>query len=425
MDGISQQHVKANAGVAVRKLATDREIKVLTSKFRRLSLGSEGSTVVQSITSKVRSARRLARQSVDSFPKCHVEKNDRKRIEEALFQAHLTSDESTARSISVAAKEIGNGLRANYGIRTRSMAANPCHLSVNETNKKLEDLVAQIDENRLVQFSSRACLPLELEDVGGNDYAFDIINYFLHNQMPCENVSSRFPENKALMVDKNISEMSDVENRVVMVAAVKIAGRFELGPEYENEMCNRLKSVVCNDKLQCQEDKMNQWESQLLKFFDFAVSRKHLLHFLRIFWLLIGDVMSEIERENGWATVKGLAYIAMAKAPLMNNNPSLVAAAIMRIALHLFYNRHQLPENKFLQVVSSLLHEESQYVPIATKFLNWMLSSPTSKYIPTIARVFKANQDHPSKEELEIIASELKNFDKFRMLDQVMVCDWS
>ena len=28
--------------------------------------------------------------------------------------------------------------------------------------------------------------------------------------------------------------MSDVENRIVMVAAVKIAGRFELGSEYEN-----------------------------------------------------------------------------------------------------------------------------------------------------------------------------------------------
>ncbi|CAJ0945083.1 unnamed protein product, partial [Mesorhabditis belari] len=317
MDGIAQQHVKANAGVAVQKLATDRVIEGLTSKFRRLSLidlRSERTAIVQGISSKVRSARRSARQSLDSFPTCYVERNDRRRIEEALFQAHLTSDESVFRSISVAAKEIGDGLRANYGIRTRSMAANPCHLSVNETNKKLEDLVAQIDENRLVQFSSRACLPLELADVGGNDYAFDIINYFLHNQMPCENVSSHFPEikraqmvdwifwisrvvrlpnesyflavhmlDKALMVDKNISEMSDVENRVVMVAAVKIAGRFELGPEYENEMCNRLKSVVCNDKLQCQEDKINQWESQLLKFFDFAVSRKHLLHFLLCF----------------------------------------------------------------------------------------------------------------------------------------------
>ncbi|CAJ0957723.1 unnamed protein product, partial [Mesorhabditis belari] len=447
MDGIAaQQHVKVNAGVGIRKrVATDRDIEGLSSKFRRLSLlefGSERSAVVQSISRKVRSARRSARQSLDSFPTCHVEKNDRRRIEEALFQAHLTSDESAVLSISVAAKEIGNGLRANYGIRTRSMAANLCHLSVNEINKKLEDLVAQIDENRLVQFSSRAGLPLELADVGGKDYAFDIINYFLHNQMPCENVASHFPEikraqmvdwifwiscvvrlpnesyflavhllDKALMIDQSISEMSDVQNRVVMVAAVKVAGRFELGPEYEYEMCGRLKSMVCNDKLQCQEDKINQWESQLLNFFDFAISRKHVLHFLRIFWLLMNDVMSESEKKNGWATVKGLAYIAVAQAPLMNNNPSLVAAAIMRISLHLFYNRRQLPEDKFLQVISSLLHEENQYVPIATNLLNWILSSPGPKYIPTIARVFKANQDHPSKEELEMIACELKNFD--------------
>ncbi|CAJ0935292.1 unnamed protein product, partial [Mesorhabditis belari] len=83
----------------------------------------------------------------------------------------------------------------------------------------------------------------------------------------------------------------------------------------------------------------------------------------------------------------------------------------MRIALHLFFNRRQLPKDKFLQVFSSLLHEESQYVPIATNLLNWVLSSPT--YIPTIARVFKANQEHPSKQELETIASELKNFDKY------------
>ncbi|CAJ0933882.1 unnamed protein product, partial [Mesorhabditis belari] len=88
---------------------------------------------------------------------------------------------------------------------------------------------------------------------------------------------------KALVVDKNISEMSSVDVEVVMVAAVKIAGKFELGPEYENRMWDRLKSVVCNPKLQWQEDKINQWESQLLEFFDFAISRKHLLHFLHIF----------------------------------------------------------------------------------------------------------------------------------------------
>ncbi|CAJ0935007.1 unnamed protein product, partial [Mesorhabditis belari] len=105
--------------------------------------------------------------------------------------------------------------------------------------------------------------------------------------MPCENVAPHFPEIKRAQMIKHYwltktSEMSDVENRVVMVAVVKIAGKVECGPEYENGMCERLKSGVCNDKLQCQEDKVNQWESQLLKFFDFAISRKHLLHFLRI-----------------------------------------------------------------------------------------------------------------------------------------------
>ncbi|CAJ0922439.1 unnamed protein product, partial [Mesorhabditis belari] len=357
MGGITQQ--KANAGAAVRKLATDREIEGLTSKLRRLSLDdpeSERAALVQSISSKIRSARRSARRSLGSFPTCHVEKDDLVRIKEALFQAHLTSDESA--------------------------------LSVNQTEKKLEDLVARIDENELAQCCSRAGLPLELADVGGKDYAFDIINYSLHNQMPCENVASQFPEikrarmvdwifcisrvvrvpdesyflavhllDKALLVDKNISEMSDVENRVVMLAAVRLAGRVEFGPEYENEMCNRLKSVVCNLKLQCEEDKIKQWESQLLNFFDFGISRKHLLHFLRMFWLLMGDFMSGTEKKKNGP-----------------RKPSLVAAAIMRIGLHLFFNRGQLPEDKFPRVISSLLHKESEYVPIATNLLNWVLS---------------------------------------------------
>ncbi|CAJ0916308.1 unnamed protein product, partial [Mesorhabditis belari] len=262
-------------------------------------------------------------------PCCSMTKDGSTKCQGATVRKH----QSAVRSISVAVKGIGDGLQANYGIRPRSMAANPCHLSVNETPKKIEDFIGRIEENQLVQFSSRPGLPLELADLGGKDYAFDIINYFLHNQMPCKNAASHFPEIKRAqmmdwifwisrvaglpdeshflavhlldkaLVDKNISEMSSVDVGVVMVEVVKIAGKFELGPECENGMWDRLKSVVCNPKLQCQEDKINQWESQLLKFFDFAISRKHLLHFLHIFWLLMGDVMSETEKENGWASL--------------------------------------------------------------------------------------------------------------------------
>ncbi|CAJ0959123.1 unnamed protein product, partial [Mesorhabditis belari] len=339
--------------------------------------------VVQSISSQVQSARRLARDELKSFSTCPLfEENDLPRIEDALFQAHLTSDKSALELISVA----------------------------------------------LRQFVCRAGLTLEFSNVGGKDYAFDNINYFLHNQIPCENVASRFSEtkraqmipdetyflavhllDKALLVDKNISKMSDVEN--VMVLAVKLARRGEFGPGYENGMVFGPEYedgmlAVCNLKLQCQKDKINQCEFKLLKFVDFSISRQHLLHFLQIFWLLMGDVMSGTEKENGWATVKGLAYIATAKASLMNKKPSLVAAAIMRIALHLFFNRGQLPEDEVLQIISSLLHKESEYVPIATKLLKSVLSPPTC--IPTIIRVFEANQYHPSKKELEAIACELK-----------------
>ncbi|CAJ0959287.1 unnamed protein product, partial [Mesorhabditis belari] len=316
---MDQGNVKASAGAAIRSRSrraktegTNREMKGLS---RRLSLGSKRTAVVQIISSQVQSARQAARQSLDSFSTGPLfEENDLARIEDALFQAHLTGKS--------AVKAITDDL------------------------KEIEDLVAQIEKRELDEFSSRTGLP---------------------------------------------------------VAAVKIAGRFEFGPEYEDGMCDRLKSVciVCKYKLRCQEDKFGDWGTQLLKFVDFVISRKHLLHFLRIFWRLMGDVMSETEKENGWVTVKGLAYIAMAQAPLMNNKPSLVAAAIMRIALHLFFNRGQLPEDKVLEVISSLLHEESQYVPIATKLLDWVLSGKMTS-IPKIIRVFEANQYHPTRPSKQI-----------------------
>ncbi|CAJ0961059.1 unnamed protein product, partial [Mesorhabditis belari] len=306
------------------------------------------------------------------------------------------------------------------------------HLTEIANGGRAIDAKPEPSKKSVLRFVPVAGLKLPEPNGGEADFQADHITYMFNHQMPSIGISSFFDsERRIALVDytfsvftytkrpleayflaihildhtlkaqsNKIKRLPDEEIAPIIIAAVEIGSKCEI-----------LYGVAHHFTKTYGADKIRFWEREHLRIFDFNISYTHVLHFLRIYQCMTGNLM-KTHLDVCWATIKGLACIAVAKSSLVDVLPSLLAAAIMRIVLELFAQRRLLGVELNSQIIMHLQHTEMEHIPPALDLLNWLLTQPKVKSITSHFSQLKVGF---AKLEIEAIINKLKTREELHM----------
>ncbi|CAJ0577564.1 unnamed protein product, partial [Mesorhabditis spiculigera] len=170
--------------------------------------------------------------------------------------------------------------------------------------------------------------------------------------------------------------------------------------------CEYLRGVAHHFVDGYDTNKIRMWEREHLRLFKFNISHTHCLHFLRIFQFMTHDLMAEKNLQGAWTLMKALGCLAMAHFTTAKQQPSLLAAAVARVAFEMLHQRGIIASAE-PSVLLHLHHVESEHLPVAIALVEWLQACPKA-IVSNIAKYYADEGVQINDTELRDVLASLR-----------------